>query len=728
MVACPQCRFMNPVRQKACQACGTALPYASAPNHERPVPGRPTLRGMRSPEPPSNSQSLPVARSDKPPGVTTSDQTMPSLVSPTQEQIRSHRANNTLLGHVSPASVGASPESQRGAPSSRAPVSPAPASSGSAAHLKPAVGVAPRGGVSRQPTLLGHAPLNDAPRPNSVSRSSTSQTMPSMQAVRSDTPRSPAAAESGSEEEDDPLPGAQALPAPPAGDQQRITPHDHPARTYLAVAAVSLPVTSPSSTAQVNSAPPSSPSQAYPALGSPPPLPPRASDPAPASQPKSMSQAHVTSQPTLTSGSVFPVLPTPAASELHPASPNAPPVSLGSIAPPRVSRRTVQSRLGRAVLTLTALLGGGLLLFSWLWQPATPITGQINLHDASPTLDVFCQTCSDGSHVELDGRREQFLNNRATLPLTAPPNVGVNTFALQVSRTGMGRNERVDLDVQVEYKARWDLTGLAARPPHLDVLIETAPGVSISVDDVDVALDGNHGRHSIAMTEPVHGASNSIEWLEKSVTIVTKRGTSPVTSSPFPVRAPIAPLAIDTPWSSFQTDAPSVVVSGRTSPKATVTSAESSTVADEAGYFELGVTPQLGVNAVELVASAVDHVPRAATTSFVQVSNLTPVALVYQKDAVRRFDALAERLPRESQPIAVALAGKVQEWKTHHNLTVILLSVTSGCPSRSCLVRVEYPAFVDFTPNQAVSVFGVARQPPPDVGPLPQVQSHFILH
>lgn len=722
MVACPRCHFMNPVKQKACQACGTALPHASAPSHERPMAGRPTLRGMRSPES-SSSQSLPAARVDAPPEQPSSDQTMPSMVSPTAEQIRSHRANNTLLGHVSPkleATAGADPDS-RSAPSSRGPVSPIPVSGGAPAPSRPSpISVQARGGVSRQPTLLGHAPLNEARRPPGTARSSTSQTMPSMQAVRSDVASSPST-DAGGEEEGDPPPAV--VTPPPLLEEQPLTPHDNLGRTYLAVPAASSP--GPESAAKTSPSQP--PAFAYTALGAPPPLPARA-PPRPVSPASTANQSVAKTMPS--QGVETPVATATAriAEPPQALSPNAPPVSLSSIAPPRVSRRAIQSRLGRAVLSLTAMLGGGLLLFSWMWQPATPITGQINATDAAPSLSVFCQSCGDGSHVELDGQRAEFRNQRALLALAAPPHVGTNTFSLQVHRSGMGRDEEVQLQTQVDYKANWDSRGLTATPPRLDVVVEAAPDVSIRVAGSELHITDGKGNVAVELGRAVQGASSSVEWIEKAVEIVTQRGATPSSTNYLKIRVPVVPLTIDTPWNGFQTDSKSVVLSGRTSPKGTVTSPEGSVSADDAGYFELSVTPRPGINPVELVASTAEHAPRSATVSFAQVGNLTAVALAYQEAAVRRFDQLTERLGQDPAPLPVALAGKVQEWKTTHNLTVVLLAVTSGCPSRSCLVRVEYPASIDFTPNEPVSVFGEAQAAPPGMGMLPQVQSHFILH
>lgn len=624
---------------------------------------------------------------------------MPSMVGPTPEQIRSHRANNTLLGHVSPAVAGQTAPASDSAPSSKAPVSPPVVSSGTASvQLKPVVGptsIQARGGISRQPTLMGHAPLNEAKAGIGETHASTSQTLPSMQAVRGDE-----AAPSGPAEDAEPPAAAPLIdsptpaPKPQEFEEQRVPAHDNPAKTYLAVTAVSL--ASAPLPADLLEPPRASDAPSYPGMGTPPPLP--AASTAPAEAPI----ARVSRSTASTAAPVF-------------------------SSAQRLSRRAVQSRLGRAVLGLTALLGVGLGLFTWKWQPETPITGRINPNAASPTLEIQCQSCADGSFVELDQRRGTFQQQRATIVLDDAPRVGANAFELHVHRTGMGRDEQVELAAYVDYRARWDLSGLADKPPHVNVNVQAAPGVLVKVDAVDVALVDGHGSHALALAYPVGSMNPSVEWLEQSVVITTQKGDAAPVANPFQIRLPVVPLTLDTPWDTFQTDEKTVVLSGRTAPKATVTGPEGKVQADDAGYFELTVTPQLGLNTVELTTSTENHAPRSASTSFTQVDNLTRIAVAYQSDAIRRFDQLSAGAAGAA-PVRVALSGKVQEWKTTHNVTVALLTVTAGCPSRTCLVRVEYPGVLDLAPNQAISVFGEVRPAPADVGPLPQIHSHFILH
>jgi len=378
------------------------------------------------------------------------------------------------------------------------------------------------------------------------------------------------------------------------------------------------------------------------------------------------------------------------------------------------------------VLGLTAALGIGLLLFSLLWRPAFPVTVQINATEP-PSLEIFCESCADGSLVELDDQHGEFRDMRAALPLKAAPRVGANTFTLKVVRTGLGRDEDVEVTAQVDYKALWSLEGLSDSPPHVDVVVETAPGVAVQVDDAPVTLVKEHGVHPVLLPRAITGPSSAVEWLDKDVALhITKPGGA-TSSQRFGVRLPVVPLTIDTPWASFRTDAESVIVSGRTLPGATVASGDEKTSANDSGYFELRLPARPGENHVELVASMAEHVPRSATTAFVRVPNLTPMAVSYQREAVRRFDRLTEQLAATST-VPVALAGKVQEWKTSYNLTVLLVSVSAGCPARSCLVRVQYPAAAQFATNEPISVFGEARRPPEGAGPLPEVQSHFILH
>lgn len=688
MVACSRCHFMNPVKQKACQACGNPLPFSSAPSHERPGEARPTLRGMRSPDPlPAHAHGA-FEGSNERKGASsqpTSDQTMPSLQSPTPEQIRVHKSSSTLLGHVSPAVMSHEPPGDNVHPLHTLN----PAASLPLRHAPDPRATPPVSSSSRQATWVGLAPVSPE-RPLGVSASSTSQTMPSMPAVGAE--RQVQASPNAVGDDGAPITPAASRAAAKAihGAKQGVA-QSNPARTYLAVTVATNPDPVHSEPAKVERDHNVEQAQTHLGLSSPPPLPARPSDPPPLTVPRMVDS-------------------------------NLVPVPATTV--PRISRRVVQSRLGTVVLTVSALLGAGLLAFTWLWNPAPPLTGSID--PASSSLELVCESCGEGSTVAFDGSTSSFKDGRAALDLVRPPRVGTNTFRLDVRRAGLGRDEQVELSVEVDYRAQWELSGLEAHPAHLAVGVEAVPGVSIKVDDQEVPLSQGRGTHVVPLSLTIKGSSSSIQWLERTVELSALGGKSSTASSPLRIRLPVVPLTVETPWPTFRTNAATVVLSGYSAPRASITSGETVTRTDDTGYFEFPVKAHLGLNTVELEASAPEHAPRFVTASFTRVDNLTPVALAYQQNAIRRFDELTAALTQHN-PVSVALAGKAQEWRTTRNRTAILVSVTSGCPSRVCLVRVEYPGPIELSPNQAISVFGVATAEPQGQSLLPQIQSQFIL-
>lgn len=681
MVSCPRCHFQNPVKQRACQACGGELPYASAPSHERPGQSRPTLRGLRSPDP------LPPIE----PGASASrtDLTLPSLVSPTPEQIRSHRITATLLGHAHPdaqqppvsqphfASSPPSPIYEVTAPPPSSAVYPAPSS-----HNR---GEESRAPLSTRATLVGHAP---APS-DAAEWSNTAQTMPSMRAVSPD--------EAWTHERRDVveviaptvnLNTSQVDSVPPSSSRNSS------ARTYLAVAPPSLdiPLSSvPSSSRNTPTSPDTS---------------------APVSLTidtvfETNSRANPNQAPTDSTGTAAA---TPFINAAHTEL-------IGSAA---------QSRIAKGVLAITSLLGVGLLLFTWAWNPPAPVLGKINSEASPPALELWCDSCANGSYVVHQGQRHEFTDHHATLPLSTVPQVGSNTFELDVHRSGVRRDEQVTLAVPVDYRAKWNLSELTAVPPRLAIAVEAAPGVSMRINDAHVALSNGHGTHSLPLQRKLASASANIDWLEETAIITTSGGQSP-SSVEYRVRVPVVPLVIDTPHSDFYTDTKLVVVSGRTSPHANVTTETESVNADATGYFEVTLIPQLGLNNVEVTATLDGHAPRTTPVVFTHSDNLTKLAVAYQARALRRFDEVIQRLSETKTPLNVALAGRVQEWRTDGNRTRALVAISSGCPQRTCLVRLEHPARTAFTTNQLISVFGVVTSPSKDFGPFPTIQSHFIL-
>lgn len=644
---------------------------------------------------------------------------MPSLIGPTPEQIRSHRITSTLLGHGHPEAL-QPPVSQPDFTSSRPAPSPEvsvpPPSSVTCPPSSNPRGEASRSPLSTRATLIGHAP---APS-DGTEWSNTAQTMPSMRAVSphevatyerreaveviapvarsSSAP--PAAVFPAAVFPDEVFSDAvfpDAVPNPLRSDAVPPSSRNSAARTYLAVAPPSVDIPVSVSSRSI-----------------------------PTSARTSPDSPDTSAPVSLTIDTAFEPSPAPKSNRGpdDPAGGNSP--RFPNTAQPETLDRATQSRIAKVVLGITSLLGVGLLVFTWAWTPPAPVVGRINSETSPPSLELWCDSCAHGSYVVYQGQRHEFTDHSATLPLTTVPRVGSNTFELDVHRSGVRRDEQVTLAVPVDYRAKWDLSELTETPPRLAIAVEAAPGVSVRVNQTEVTLSGSQGTHQLLLEHHSGPPSANIDWLEQTAIITTSGGQSP-SSVEYRVRVPVVPLVIDTPHRDFYTEAKLVVVSGRTSPHAKVSTPSESVSADATGYFELTLVPQSGLNTVEITAVLDGHAPRTTPVSFTHSENLTKVAVAYQTTALRRFDEVAVRLAETKAPLNVALAGRVQEWRTDGNRTMALVAISSGCPQRTCLMRLEHPARTAFTSNQLISIFGVATDASPELGPFPNVQSHFIL-
>lgn len=680
MVPCPKCHFMNPLKQKGCQACGAALPYAeSETTGTVKAQTRATLRGLRSPESPTDGLTpaeLAAMKVELPTSVAkvTNDGTLPSFVAPTADIINQHRdsVTSTILGIPIPKAA------QPGAhgPESTAPSTPKHSRSGLKPH-EPLVAPedSSRAGFAGR-TLLGHL----VPSPfQQASRDLTSQTLPSMQAVVPDS--SPTSLQ---------RPSSPELRSSPDQELAGGTPEHTP---FLAFEEGSA-----DSQAQVSSG--------------------RSNPPTPRSR-----RVHddpgttlVTPPPTSSQGYFGAVSPVSKAIPVRTGSPE--------------SVRAANARMGRRVLVVALGLLLALSLFALLWTPPEPPTARLIGVGEQTMLEVICNTCGDGSSVTISGQKSTFADHRASVPMPGPLNLGYNDIEIEIERTGFGRNERMQLQFPIDYRLAWDLSRLEQIPPALGILVEAALGVTVSLDGQPVPLADNQGLHEVPITTDLLGPNVSEQWLEKSVSVAISGGRASTPPDHFTLKIPIVPLAVDTPWDGFLTSDDTTVVSGRSTPNTKVTVAGNPTTTNAEGYFELALQTQPGLNTFTISAHAPGHAPRFVNVSLTKVASAPKAALEYQGTALNRFDELLRQLQSPEASVRVALPGKVQESKVQGSTTVLLVGVTAGCPTRNCMVRVIYPTRLTLKEGERVAVFGaatLATASPAAQTALPEIRAHLLL-
>jgi hypothetical protein len=688
MVPCPKCHFMNPLKQKGCQACGAALPYAlSDAKDTSKGQARSTLRGLRSPESPTDGLSpaeIEAMQGELPdPAPVPRDGTLPSFLAPSAELISRHRdsVTSTIVGLAIPQP--AAVQATAPPPESIAPPTPKEraANSGSQPNVS-FTGDMPRPSAIGR-TLLGHVAPD--PTPEGVTASQTSQTLPSMQAVTPESLRSHKVqtfhdpggvrAEQASSPEHD-VPGDAGENAPFIGFEEG--PADSPART---------------------SSRKDGPNTAKPRT------------------------FRFRDDPKVTI-----VTPTPVSSYAHAVSPVSKAIPIRTGAPESI--RDTNVRLGRRVLIIASLLLLGLTLFALLWTPPEPPTARLVGVGDNTTLEVSCNTCDDGSLVTIGGQKAQFANHKAGVPLPRPLNLGFNDIEIEIERTGFGRNERMRLEFPIDYRLAWDLAGLAQTPPVLGISVEAALGVTVSLDGQLVRLIDNKGLHPVSIATDLMGPSATEQWLEKSVAVAIGGGRASIPPDHVSLKIPIVPLVVDTPWDGFMTADDTTVVSGRSTPNTKLTVAGNPTTTDADGYFELALETAPGLNTFTISAHAEGHAPRFVNVSLTKVPSVHKAALEYQTTAVNRFDELTKQLEPPDASVRVALPGKVQESKVHGSTTVSLVSIHTGCPTRTCVLRVVYPTRLELKTNERVAVFGVASLVATGSSPqstLPEVRAHLLL-
>lgn len=696
MVPCPRCHFMNPLKQRGCQACGATLPFALAETQD-PTKGqtRATLRGLRSPDSPTDGLTpaeLEAMKGELPPVVppVPKDGTMPSFSAPTPDAINKHRDSiaTTILGHATPKP---SPLGAQG-PHSAAPLTPKdpPFSPRSRRDVEVQVGSqasvanasadeASRAAFAGR-TLLGHQVPSQSP---ATSDTQSSPTLPSMQAV---VPDSESRSKRGTQ-------APSSVPPEVVSFRSPNLPYENEASQFLAYD--EGPIDSPALTSSSRSTPATPRSfrfQDVPAQG----------DDVPYS--------------TSSQGPFGVVAPVSRAVARRLTSPE--------------SVRAANVRMGRRVLIIASALLVALSLFALLWTPPEPPTARLVGVGEQTMLELTCNTCDDGSQVMISGQKATFSNHRASVPMPKPLNLGLNDIEIEIQRTGFGRNERMGLQFPIDYRLAWDLSQLEAIPPTLRVVVEAALGVTVSLDGQPVPLADNKGLHPVPIAADLIGPSTSEQWLEKSVSVAISGGRASTPPDQFTLKIPIVPLAVDTPWEGFLTADDTTVVSGRSTPNTKITVAGNPTTTNADGYFELALQTSAGLNQFTVSAHAPGHAPRFVNVSLTKVPSAHKAALEYQGTAINRFDEVFKQLQAPEASVRVALPGRVQESKVQGSTTVLLVSVTAGCPNRSCVVRVIYPSRLELRPGERVAVFGpatLAAAGPTPQSRLPEIRAHMLL-
>ncbi len=413
---------------------------------------------------------------------------------------------------------------------------------------------------------------------------------------------------------------------------------------------------------------------------------------------------------------------------------------------PAKAARREEDRTSRRALAVV-LTAGGLALAAVLVQLFWPVPPPLEARPRADAtgregVELVCKSCPDGTKLTIAGASGTTAAGVALVPIPSSLSVGENRFRVDIDRPGNGRDETVNVSVNVAYRIRPDLGTLQADKPSFQILAEVAGGTTVTIDGRKMALSGGRGAENVDVTDVCTGLSGEVKTLSRQIPYVVtpesgppEQGAVNVSIGIVPLRLE-APVAIASPTPHVITDGPSFVLAGSTLKGAEVLAAgRPITVHPDGTFAQVMNVSSVGATQIEVRARMPGMAPRLTQIKVRRVDSLEKAAReLATTDPPVPFAQLAANISAAAGK-AVALAGEVSETKKQGYETVMLLDVSaaSGCPagagSGSCTVRLVQGADNPAKRGDTLRVFGhVARAfSVPGRADIPEIEVDFTL-
>ncbi len=410
--------------------------------------------------------------------------------------------------------------------------------------------------------------------------------------------------------------------------------------------------------------------------------------------------------------------------------PSAPPPSPVP-APAAVSVRPAAPRSAVALITASGLLLGSAVAFALLWRGHARLTAELRVGEGGvEQLQLACPSCPDGTEIALAGSDGTLREHRVQLALHPPLPVGSQKVVVDVREPGHDA-EQVAVELPpVEYRITASPRALQAAQPSMMLDVEALPGSVVEIGGQLVALDElGRGEHRIDLTAFVTGQEATLVNLDRSVPYEVTPPTSPSHAGELRYQVGVTPLHLEAPGLMTIVGGDRFMLSGRTSPGASVWVAGSAIEVDADGYFaQLMSIDSTGETEVELRASSPAMAPRL--TSF-RVRRVQDVEREYALLSARAIPfERATREPTKYQGALVSVEGTVSGVKAVGHAAVLLVTPSTGCEPSPCLVRLTHSGLE--RPAQGARVRAVGRlrrilEATAQAGPVPEIEVSLLL-
>ena len=379
-------------------------------------------------------------------------------------------------------------------------------------------------------------------------------------------------------------------------------------------------------------------------------------------------------------------------------------------APERRAKRGVPvAAVAGGIAAVLAIAGVAIAV---LWKSAPPIVAAPGLDAQNrDVLHLTCESCKDGTVVELDGTKAPFAGGKADV-LVKTLTVGQNPFILSINRPGIGRDETVKIVVPVAFRIRADLSGIGASPPVIAVRVEADPDSDVRVDGKPLALDAQgKGSYPIDIDADTRGPSDDAKQIERKIPYaITIKGKPAAEQGEVTARMRVVPLHLDGPGSSAIIEGSTFVVAGQTTTGATLNVNGEAVKLEPSGAFARTMEAMAGETRVEVTASAPGVARRIVRFKVKRVEHLDAEAKAADAStALLTYDAIASDIAGKIGQAAV-IEGEVVEARVPGHQTILLIADRRGCAASrptagsasradgACLARVLHGASDDGTP------------------------------
>ncbi len=341
------------------------------------------------------------------------------------------------------------------------------------------------------------------------------------------------------------------------------------------------------------------------------------------------------------------------------------------------------------------------VMVALFWPSAPPLTARPRA-DASGRegVELTCKSCPDGTKLIIAGASALTSGGVALVPLPTALSVGENRLKVEIDRPGNGRDETVNVNVNVGYRIRSDLATLQADRPAFQIVAEVAAGTSVTIDGHKMPLSNGRGVENFDVTDACTGLASEVKTLSRQIAYAVTPPDGEPEQGVVSVSVGIVWLRLDAPVAPASStphviiDGPSFVLAGQTMKGAEVFAAGRPIAVRADGTFaQVMNVSSVGATQIEVRAKMPGMVPRLTQIKVRRVESLEKVAheLASAEPPVP-FGQLAANIPAAvGKP--VALVGEVSDSKKQGYQTIMILEVSaaSGCTagSGSCTVRAD---------------------------------------